>query len=165
MLAIVTFACLPAAAGASRTKVSAEDAAWTEYQAGLERFMAGHDREARAQWRHLQHAQPALAQGFGTPVSELLADVGRRLAARGRRPAPTAPPDDFESWPPERRVSWLVEQLDEIAVPQDGSPGGVPLWQDWRVQRLIGEGDAAVPALLDAVEHDGRFTRVRPLLA
>jgi len=160
LLAVLAFACLPAvASGSSVNKVSAEDAAWTEYLAGLDRFTTGDDREARAQWRHLQQFYPALAQGFGTPVRDLVADLERRLAARTGEPAPTAPPAGFESWPPERRVGWLVGQLDEVAEPQEGSPGGVALWKDWRVQRLIAEGEPAVPALLAAVEHDGRFTR------
>ncbi|HVT61289.1 MAG TPA: hypothetical protein VHR45_23200 [Thermoanaerobaculia bacterium] len=154
-LVLAAVAQTAAAAGAPGERVSAEQAAWLEFDHGLQSFAAGDDREARAQWRHLQHFYAGLAQTFGTPVRELLTDLDRRLA----RPRSTTLPADFDRWPGDRRVAWLIDQLDEVAAAQQGSPGGVPLGEDWRVRRLIAEGEPAVPALIDAVEHDGRFTR------
>ena len=65
----------------------------------------------------------------------------------------------FDSWDQNKKIAWLIDSLEEVDARQWGQPGGVPLGMDRRVAALIEIGDPAVPALIDAVEKDGRLTR------
>jgi hypothetical protein len=53
----------------------------------------------------------------------------------------------------------LIDALDQIAVRQWSQPGGVDVSSAPEVEAVVARGDDAVPALLDAVEHDDRLTR------
>ena len=57
------------------------------------------------------------------------------------------------------RVRVLIRDLDLVQARQWGQPGGISLAADAIVSALIGEGDAAVDALLDCLERDQRLTR------
>jgi hypothetical protein len=68
-------------------------------------------------------------------------------------------PDDFEKWDAKKKAAHLIDALDEVDARQWGQPGGVDLASDRRVAELVRLGDAAVPALIDALETDERLTR------
>ncbi len=57
------------------------------------------------------------------------------------------------------RIQILLENLDETGAKQWGQPGGIDWNQDAITNAIIKEGEAAVPALLDHIETDERFTR------
>ncbi|MCB9593335.1 MAG: hypothetical protein H6719_11445 [Sandaracinaceae bacterium] len=86
----------------------------------------------------------------------LAADLDRR-AARGTRPPLPAVP--AEGPVPAELVPALVDLLDEVQETQMSQPGGVALHRSPIVDALIRAGDAAVPALIDALEDDHRLTR------
>jgi hypothetical protein len=69
------------------------------------------------------------------------------------------PPADFAAWPVQRRITYLIQQLQEVDARQSGQPGGIDLASDPRVAALIEIGDPAVPALIDCIEKDQRLTR------
>ena len=56
-------------------------------------------------------------------------------------------------------VKELIDALDRIALPQDGQPGDVPLWESAIVKRLVAMGDDAVEPLLICLEKDMRLTQ------
>lgn len=53
----------------------------------------------------------------------------------------------------------LIDALDRIAIPQDGQPGDVPLWESPVVKALVAKGDGAVEPLLQCLESDTRLTQ------
>lgn len=86
----------------------------------------------------------------------LLADQERR-ARQTRVPAIVIGPG--REVDPRRRIAALIERLDEVLV--QSTPAGWPisLHDEYVLQALIREGDAAVEPLLDCVEKDDRLTR------
>lgn len=89
---------------------------------------------------------------FLEPLPALLADQERR--AREPRPTNGSAPEGGTA-----RIARLVARLDEVAARQGGQPGGVDVGGDPIVAALLAEGENAVDALIDAVEHDERLTR------
>jgi hypothetical protein len=63
------------------------------------------------------------------------------------------PPEAFQRWDMQTKVKYLIESLDEVDSREWNFLRG-----DWRIGDLIGIGDAAVPALIEALENDGRLT-------
>ncbi|HEX3151987.1 MAG TPA: hypothetical protein VHR66_28195 [Gemmataceae bacterium] len=105
-----------------------------------------------------------------TPQAEAIAsDLRRRQHAgtSGRVP-PKSPPAGFAAWANARKIEFLIGSLDEI---ENWDAGGIrhrsiedistENIDDWRVAALKELGDAAIPALIDAYEHDGRLIRHR----
>ncbi len=59
----------------------------------------------------------------------------------------------------QRSVPELTDALDRIALPQDGQPGDVPLWESVVVKALVAKGDSAVEPLLQCLADDARLTQ------
>lgn len=59
----------------------------------------------------------------------------------------------------EQSVQDLIDALDRIALPQDGQPGDVPLWESLVVKALVAKGDSAVEPLLQCLTKDPRLTQ------
>ena len=94
--------------------------------------------------------------GFLGQLSELTADAARRVAA-GPAPATLSPkaPADLA----EESIPVLVDRLEDVRATMWGQPGGIMWGADAVVSALTAKGEAAVPPLLDAWEHDDRLTR------
>ena len=88
-------------------------------------------------------------------ISVLLADQERRAKASEKGRVPVPPPGGD----PSARVAALVRNLGQIAQLQNSIPGGAFPARSETARALVAEGDAAVPALLDALESDERLTR------
>jgi len=82
-------------------------------------------------------------------------DVQRR-AKQARKPIDLA---SLKSLSQKDRIAALVDGLDEVSARQMGQPGGTDWFMDPILQELSQEGQASVPALLDALERDERYTR------
>ncbi len=85
----------------------------------------------------------------------LLRDTQRRVAERKDRPII----DSLRALPMPQKIKALVEALDEVVAHQWSQPGGVDWIQSPIVVELIDVGQAAIPALLDVIEKDQRYTR------
>lgn len=133
--------------------------AWEHFAALVHAYMVRADDEALAHGEHLLARYP-LEAAAEPQAADIVAELRRRGAAgtAGRTP-PAGPPEGFAERSVAEQVAWLIEALDEVDVRQWGQPGGVDLASDWRVEALIRLGDAAVPALIDAIERDERLTR------
>ena len=86
---------------------------------------------------------------FLDDIPALAADLKRRTTSPA---VATKPPDPNDP-------DALVRALDEARERQLGQPGVVVIADDPNVRRLATRGDAAVPALLKALEGDDRLTR------
>lgn len=135
-----------------------EDLAWWAFDSLVHAYMVRFDEEALEHGERLLRLYPEEAARIGQGA--WIVDELRRRKLHGTFDTDPPPrPDGFAAWETKRKIAWLIAALDEVAVLQDGSPGGVDLASDPVVQDLIGLGDAAVPDLLDALENDGRLTR------
>ena len=85
-------------------------------------------------------------------VPELLRDHERRHS-EGNRANRVRPPEQ------PKRIAALIADLDQVIGAQMGPTGGVLLGQDEIVQRLIREGEPAVPQLIECLKSDERLTR------
>ena len=93
--------------------------------------------------------------GFLGQVQRLLSDQERR-AHEPRRSAsvPTTIPDQSD------RIAALVGEFDRIGGDAYAWPGRDAAAGNSAVQSVIKEGEGAVSALLDCLEHDNRLTRI-----
>jgi hypothetical protein len=114
-------------------------------------LIAGADEEALAHCKHLLRLYPAEAREI-KHAPGIAADIQRR-AKRGRK-RPNLPPG-FERRPVKKRVAYLIEALEDASA--EAVKG------NWATKALVDIGDDAVPALIDAIEKDRRFTRIRVL--
>lgn len=85
----------------------------------------------------------------------ILQDVTRRVA-NPRKPLDV---DALAKLDQKARIAILVERLDEVGAKQWGQPGGISWTGEPTVGLLAKEGEAAIPALLEAIEKDERLTR------
>ena len=90
---------------------------------------------------------------FLDPLPDLVADQERR--AKGPKRDPVPPPGKDKG----KRIAALIRDLEDVAAPQMGQPGGVSLGGDPTGNALIEEGDDAVEPLLKCLEDDTRLTR------
>ncbi len=139
------------------------DRAWTAFAGLVHAYMVRADAEALRWGEHLLARYGDLVdgeEGSYRQARAIVAELRRRQEAGtfGVEP-PGEPPAGFADSPLDEQVATLISWLDEVDARQWGQPGGVPLGSDWRVQALIAIGDPAVPALIDAIEHDRRLTR------
>ncbi len=119
------------------------------------------DEEALALGMRLMQRYPEQAKPLAQ-TEAVIAELKRR-AAKGSfgKPRPEKLPAGFATWDIARKVDYFVDLLDEL----DDSK--YPLLEDTyffcgrgrHVNALIDLGDAAVPRLIDTVEHDDRLTR------
>jgi hypothetical protein len=145
----------------------------------FESFRAGRDAEALALGdRLLQLGRPGSAPqgrapGAGMPAAgaalagrlpTIAAIVGDLRLRRERgtfgKTGPEKLPDDFGRWDRARQVAFLIDALGSLndRLYEESEPPAVN-HQDWRVSALLRAGEAAVPALLVALEKDERLTR------
>jgi hypothetical protein len=127
---------------------------WFHFAAMVHAFMQGKDEEALAHGRFLESSYLKLTDERFPEACEVLAELRRRRAGGAVIAAEAIP-----ALPPERQVAAWIGRLQEIAVIQDGQPGGVDLAEAPEVQALIRVGEPAIPALLDCFENDTRLTR------
>jgi hypothetical protein len=148
--------------------VAAADWLWTLFDRAITAHMLGDTGLALESLQPLAAQQGAaaaeIARRGGRPEAlEFLGQVSALLADERRRAAHPAGLDSaglaaLLALPQPQRIAGLIDALDQVAARQWGQPGGVALGQDPIVMALIGEGEAAVPALLEAYEHDDRLT-------
>jgi hypothetical protein len=133
--------------------------AWSAFAGLVHAYMVRADDEAlthRERLLRLYEAESAKA----FPQAKVVVDDLRRRKEKGTfGKEPAGLPDGFDGWETNKKVAHLIDALDEVDARQWGQPGGVDLASDARVAALIKIGDPAVPALIDAVEKDGRLTR------
>jgi hypothetical protein len=147
------------------------DLAWRSYSGAVHAFMYGDDKQAlHFAQRFADKYAEEFDSEFGTPGSRVLADLLRRKeAGTFGKYQPTEHdddwnlipnmPEDFEGWDAEKKLNWLIADLENLDARQMGQPGGVNLERDWRVAELVKLGEMAVPALIDTLESDTRLTR------
>jgi len=137
-----------------------EELAWPAFAAMVHAYMVRADAEALAHGERLMRLYPEIAKKEYPQAETVVAELKRRKQKGTFGKDPSANwPKDFDSLKPRKKIDWLIDSLEEVDARQWGQPGGVPLGMDRRVVALIEIGDAAVPALIDAVERDGRLTR------
>jgi hypothetical protein len=135
-----------------------EDLAWSAFAGMVHAYMVRADDEALAHGERLLRLYPEEAKK--TPQARaVVEDLARRKKKGTFGRGPGKLPDGFDGWDVKKKVAHLIDALDEVDARQSGQPGGVDLGDDPRVRALIKLGDAAVPALIDAVEGDTRLTR------
>ena len=151
----------------------ASDWTWSLFDQAVHAHESGDDRLAVLDARALTGIQPqveteAARRGFArpygdkspyldflSPLPDLLADEERRV----REPPRAHPVDPAAPAEKAQRIALLITDLENVSVRQMGQPGGVILSNDAIVQALIGDGEEAVPPLLDALVNDTRLTR------
>lgn len=140
------------------TKLRAQ-LAWSAFAGLVHAYMVRADDEALAYGKHLLKTYPEEAKEY-EQADAIVADLERRRAKGtfGQEPAAEWP-KEFSTWDAATKTKFLIEALDEVDARQWGQPGGVALGMDRRVEALIEVGEPAIPALLDALEHDERLTR------
>jgi hypothetical protein len=154
---------------------------WTRVERALTAHMRGddalalHDLELLArlkrhhEWVLIESTEQhggMLGSGIESALP-LLPDQRRRARERQRGTHAVPRPRAENAWSPPTQptgdpaqlIPTLLRELDQVAERQGGQPGGVDLAADPVVRDLIGLGDEAVEPLLDALEHDDRFTR------
>jgi hypothetical protein len=123
-------------------------------EAAVQAFAERDDSAALAHAARLYALYPDVAVDYGFHAGAVASDIVRRHhSGIGSREPPTGPPAEFATWDNARKIAFLIGSLDEV------SPGDSQLETDWRVAELVRVGDPAVPALIDALEHDSRLTR------
>jgi hypothetical protein len=134
------------------------DLAWGAYAGVVHAYMVRADQEATTHGERLFRLYPAEAKAYPQAWA-ILDDLTRRKNRGTFGQAPGPLPECFGAWKTRKKIAYLIDALDEVDARQRSQPGGVDLRSDPRVRGLIRLGDAAVPALIDAVERDGRLTR------
>jgi hypothetical protein len=145
---------------ARMVRVLKEELAWQAFAAMVHAYMVRADGEALAHGERLLRLYPDIVKTEYPQADAIVGELKRRKAKGtfGKEP-PNGWPKGFDSWETKKKIAWLIDSLEEVDVRQWGQPGGVSLGMDRRVAALIDIGDAAVPALIDAVEKDDRLTR------
>jgi hypothetical protein len=148
---------------ASRGKVDLgalfeEEIAWVAFRDAVAAWQSGQDARALEVLGRLKKIGSSQMDRFGAGT-HLLAELERRRSEGRFSRKPPSGTDEPKDRPIGERIAWLIRELDEVNALQLGEPGGVNLEDDWRVADLVEIGDAAVPALIDCLEHDERLTR------
>jgi hypothetical protein len=124
-------------------------------------YMVRADEEALAHGERLLRLYPDEAkQEDFRQATQIVEGLKRRKrkGTFGKAPA-EAWPDGFTEWDAKRKLTYLIDELEEVDARQIGQPGGVNLVSDRRVAELIHLGDEAVPTLIEALDNDKRLTR------
>lgn len=137
------------------------DLAWRAYAGLVHAYMARADAEALSHGERLRRLYPAEIETLQFDQAERIVQEIRRRQQKGT--AGVAPPkmlpEGFARWEPGRQARFLIDRLEEVDARQPGAPSEVDLASDRQVKALVTLGEAAVPSLLDALEHDNRLTR------
>lgn len=128
-------------------------------------FVNRADADALAHGERLSRLYPDLAPEKCPQSAAILADLKRRhRAGTFGKATPADWPAGFAGWDVRKKVAHPIDSLDAIGRPPGAATEG---WREFpddrRYQALVNLGDAAVPALIDAVERDGRLTRTTPV--
>jgi hypothetical protein len=135
--------------------------AWSAFAGMVHAYLVRADEEAFAHGeRYLQLYGKDDKEKQFAQAAMVVAELKRRQkkGTFGKAPAEKWP-DGFDQWEAKKKIAFLIDALEEVDARQTGQPGGVDLASDRRVEELIRIGDAAVPALIDALEKDERLTR------
>ena len=125
-----------------------------QYALLLQEFQIHNDSQALIRGERFLQKFPEQLQRF--PQAEaIVADLHRRqkrgtFGQKSRRTFPA----DFDNWSVEKKISYLVESLDEVETHDDDG-----MLADRSVAKLLAIGVPSVPALIDAFETDKRLTR------
>ncbi len=120
-------------------------------------FWTCRDSEALAHGERLLRLYPVEAQEH-SQLGRILADLSRRKQ-RGSlgKAGPKQLQRDFVKWDTKKQVAFLIESLDQMNLLQSDLHSEIH--EDYRTDALVKLGEAAVPALIDALEKDERLTR------
>ncbi len=131
----------------------------------LSAFQFRRDDEARALAKFVlkTYARTIDEEVYGQ-IEKVESDLRRRMKSGETVGKERTRPADFATWSDERAIRHLIECLDDCsgtwweALVRDEDE------KVWPIDELVARGDRAVPALLDAIEHDDRLTRcvIRP---
>ncbi len=151
--------------GDPRKRLRAE-LAWSAFAGMVHAYMVRADEEALAHGERLLRLYPEEAkeakdkEDHYRQAPQIVEELKRRQKKGTFGKAPSEKwPDGFDKWESKKKVAYLIDALEEVDARQWGQPGGVDLASDRRVEELMRVGDAAVPALIDALESDERLTR------
>jgi hypothetical protein len=129
----------------------------------MRRAMRSHaDAVALAHGQRLLRLYPDQLEVDFPQARMIVADLKRRQHAGTLGAVPGKEwPKGFEEWDTRKKVAHLIDSLDQIA-PAPLNRGIASEWsvdEDRRFRALLAIGDAAIPALIDAMETDSRLTR------
>jgi hypothetical protein len=159
MLAVIRSA-QPVAAGTASDLVTLMrgELSWDAYSRMVNAFVAHDDGLAVLFGRRIIDLYP---DHYDLTTKRVVADIERRQKVPPvEPPAAWTPPDDWATWEVTRKISSLIDGL-ESALPRNAQGARwSDLRGDARVRQLALIGDPAIPALIDAIEHDQRLTRV-----
>jgi hypothetical protein len=135
--------------------------AWSAFAGMVHAYMVRADDEALAHGERLLRLYPEEAKDKEYNQTAKVVEELKRRQKKGTfgKTPPKEWPDGFDKWAAKKKASYLIDALEEVDARQWGQPGGIDLASDRRVQELIRQGDAVVPALIDAMEKDERLTR------
>lgn len=129
-----------------------DELGWQLFDQAINAFLVGEDEAARDSLTRLVTFQsPYIKNG-----TILLQDLERRQQIDKVSRSSSS---DLTLSPLQRQLGRLVAQLDQINVPQTGSPGEIEIERDPLFVDLCAMGEQAVPALIECVRQDRRLTR------
>ncbi|WP_238602962.1 hypothetical protein [Fimbriiglobus ruber] len=123
-------------------------------------YMVGADAEALAHGERLLERYPDEIKSNELRQSpQIVAQLKRRRERKtNETDEDTGLPKSFRSWPVTRQIAHQIAALDETWGWHQEQPGDPLFGRGMAIERLTKFGDAAVPALIDAIETDERLT-------
>jgi hypothetical protein len=125
-------------------------------------LMDRRDHEAREWVERLVRVSKVEFDGWDQRGSELRTNQAIETDVRRRVEHPKREPVDLKSvrrLAKPKRIAALIRDLDTVAALPGGEPGGMEYDSDPVYRALVTQGQDAVPALLDAIDKDNRYTR------
>ena len=133
------------------------------FERAVTHYMHGEDAAAAADLETVARVSVETARLEMDPQQlehlDLVPGLRREIERRRTNPADPTPDVPREGLVADSFVVPLIASLEHVDARQGGQPGGVALSRDLRVDALIRVGEPAVPALLECLEHDERWTR------
>src|SRR5262249_10185746 len=119
------------------------------------------DSEALAHGERLFRLYPDLAANRHQHAEQIFNDLRRRQSAGKLNPKrSTELPKGFADWDMPKKLAFLIESLDEMDTDETMVFISRRTVEDHRVAALVDCGEAAIPLLLEALDHDTRLTRI-----
>ncbi len=133
--------------------------AWSAYSTLLYRFTMRADEEALDHGERLLRLYSNEAAQMH-PQGRTIVDDLKRRKRKGTFGGKLAKlPENFGRWEVKKRITYLIDALEEVDERYWHQNAGFSLESDPRVAALIAIGEPAVPALIDVIEKDKRLTR------